>query len=341
MPLPRRPGVDLLRVPAPAARRRCGRPATWCAGSTPHVIVGFGGYVSMPAVRRRPPDAACRWSSTKATPARGSPTVSARASAPTWSPPRSLTPACLTRRSPACPSAGRSPRLTGQPCDRAPARTSVSTRTLPTLLVTGGSQGAARHQRRRGGRGARPSREAGVQVLHVAGPKGTCRSAGGPRRRSAAVRRRALRRPDGACVRGRRRDGWQGWRKLGHRGGGARAARGLRAAADRQRRAAAERAAVVQAGGAVLVDEQGLHTELGRLRTVPELLSDTDGLGWRDGAGGSRPGARRRGRSGRARWSWRGRAMIIPVPDRSSRQRSSAPSTSSGSAAPPSQGWPG
>ena len=71
-----------------------------------------------------------------------------------------------------------------------------------TLLVTGGSQGARRLNQAVGGAPARRFAAAGVQVLHVVGPKGEVD--GDPRPGAAAVRRGALRRPDGPGLRRRR-----------------------------------------------------------------------------------------------------------------------------------------
>ena len=56
VPLPRTPNADLLRVPGPAARRGDARRSTVLDRVRPDVVVGFGGYVSMPAylaARRR------------------------------------------------------------------------------------------------------------------------------------------------------------------------------------------------------------------------------------------------------------------------------------------------
>ena len=92
---------------------------------------------------------------------------------------------------------------------------------LPTLVVTGGSQGARRLNESVSGRrpGARRRRRAGA----ARGRASTAsRDAGTDR---DAVRRRRLRRPDGLRARRRRPDGLPGRRLQRHRGGRGRACR--------------------------------------------------------------------------------------------------------------------
>ena len=125
VPLPRRPGPDLFRTPT---RLRAARAAALEVVDRvrPDVVVGFGGYVSVPAYL--------------AARKRGLP----------------------IRRLISTMDRGAL---------RAEALTAFSLRDdLPTLLVTGGSQGAARINGAVSG-AAQALADAGVQVLHVVGPK--------------------------------------------------------------------------------------------------------------------------------------------------------------------------
>jgi UDP-N-acetylglucosamine--N-acetylmuramyl-(pentapeptide) pyrophosphoryl-undecaprenol N-acetylglucosamine transferase len=168
VPLPRRPSVDLLRVPG---RLRAAVTGTLEVFDRvrPDVVVGFGGYVSVPAylaARRRHlplvvhegnalPGIAnklgARFTSHVATSFPGTPL---RHAAYVGLPIRRMI-ATLDRA--ALRAEGRA--AFGLDPDR------------PTLLVTGGSQGARRLNEAVSA--ARPSlAAAGVQVLHVAGPQG-------------------------------------------------------------------------------------------------------------------------------------------------------------------------
>jgi len=166
VPLPRRPTPELLRVP--------GRVTAAVRQTTAHldrvgadVVVGFGGYVALPAYlaarRRRTPsvvhEANARAGLANRVGARLTPWVAA-----------------------AVPGSGlRGARVLGIPLrqqvatlDRAArreqARTAFGLDEGPVLLVTGGSQGAARVNS--AVTGAAPElAAAGVQVLHVAGPR--------------------------------------------------------------------------------------------------------------------------------------------------------------------------
>jgi UDP-N-acetylglucosamine--N-acetylmuramyl-(pentapeptide) pyrophosphoryl-undecaprenol N-acetylglucosamine transferase len=165
VPLPRHVSVELLRVP--------GRLRTAVRAARRHldevdasVVVGFGGYVSVPAylaARRR-----------------GTPIVVHEANAKAGIANR-LGARWATTVAAAVPGAFRDAELVGIPLrqqisglDRAAARpaarAALGLSDGPVLLVTGGSQGA----RRINGAvtAAAPSlAAAGVQVLHVTGPK--------------------------------------------------------------------------------------------------------------------------------------------------------------------------
>ena len=168
VPLPRRPGPDLLRVPG---RLRAAVTAALevLDRVRPDVVVGFGGYVSVPAYlaarRRHVPlvvhegnalpgianKLGARLTTHVATSFPGTPL---RHGAYVGLPVRPMI-AGLDR--PALRGEGR--RAFALDADR------------PTLLVTGGSQGARRLNDAVAA--ARPAlAAAGVQVLHVAGPKG-------------------------------------------------------------------------------------------------------------------------------------------------------------------------
>ncbi len=79
VPLPRRPNADLFRVPS---RMRGAVKETLAIVDRirPDVIVGYGGYVSVPAYLAAAGAARCRWSSMSRTPCPDWPTRSARGS---------------------------------------------------------------------------------------------------------------------------------------------------------------------------------------------------------------------------------------------------------------------
>ena len=222
-------------------------------------------------------------------PARRSPTGSARACAPTgWRPP-SRTRSCRTRATSVCRSA--EPISTLDRADLRPlAREHFGLdQDSPTLLVTGGSQGA----RRINAVGRRParrtSRAAGVQVLHVMGPKGERRSARRPVRRRAGVRRRAdyVDRMDLAYAAADATVGRAGC-QLGDRGCRARAAGRLRAAcrsATASRRSTREPSSTP--AGRVLVDDDDF--------TPDWVRAHVPGAGDRPGPARPRWGPRRPG----------------------------------------------
>jgi UDP-N-acetylglucosamine--N-acetylmuramyl-(pentapeptide) pyrophosphoryl-undecaprenol N-acetylglucosamine transferase len=168
VPLPRRPSGDLLRVPG---RLREAVQATYDVLDRvrPDVVVGYGGYVSMPAYlaarRRKLPlvvheqnalpglanKAGARFATRVAVSFPGTPLSKAEY---VGLPIRTLISG-LDREA----LRGEARAHFGLDADR------------PTLLVTGGSQGARRLNQSVAGAAAALTR-AGVQVLHVAGPTG-------------------------------------------------------------------------------------------------------------------------------------------------------------------------
>jgi UDP-N-acetylglucosamine--N-acetylmuramyl-(pentapeptide) pyrophosphoryl-undecaprenol N-acetylglucosamine transferase len=170
VPLPRRPSVDLLRVPGRlAAAVRASRAVV--DRFRPDVVVGFGGYVSTPAyvVARR----------------LGLPLVIHEGNALPGLANRFGALCCTRHVATSFPGTRlRHARFTGLPIRRAiatldrPAMRAAArehyglSADLPTLLVTGGSQGARRINESLGAVAADLGR-AGVQVLHVSGPKGS------------------------------------------------------------------------------------------------------------------------------------------------------------------------
>jgi UDP-N-acetylglucosamine--N-acetylmuramyl-(pentapeptide) pyrophosphoryl-undecaprenol N-acetylglucosamine transferase len=166
VPLPRRPSADLLRVPdrLVTAVRRSG---AIIRRFDPHVIVGFGGYVALPvylAARRTPV-----------------PLVIHEGNALPGLANRVGARVCTRHVATSFPGS-RLPHavLTGLPIRRSISQLDRSARRaeacasygldadLPTLLVTGGSQGAAHINTAVAGAAAALG-AAGVQVLHVAG----------------------------------------------------------------------------------------------------------------------------------------------------------------------------
>ena len=167
VPLPRRPGPDLFRTPT---RLRAARAAALEVVDRvrPDVVVGFGGYVSVPAylaARRRGlpivvhegnaiPGIANKLGARM--------TTHVATSFPDTDLPRAVCTGLPIRRLISTMDRGAL---------RAEALTTFGLRDdLPTLLVTGGSQGAVRINTAVSG--AAPAlAAAGVQVLHVVGPK--------------------------------------------------------------------------------------------------------------------------------------------------------------------------
>ncbi len=169
VPLPRKPSGDLLRVPgrlraAVAATREVLRRVQ------PHVVVGFGGYVSMPAYL------AARRAKLPLVIHEGNalPGIANRFGA------RFCTDVVATSfpatRLPHAQFIGLPIRRSISTLDRAEMRALARDhfgleQDAPTLLVTGGSQGARRINDSMCA-AAPAMAAAGVQVLHVKGPKG-------------------------------------------------------------------------------------------------------------------------------------------------------------------------
>ncbi len=171
VPLPRKPSVDLLKVPA---RLRGAVKATLAIVDRiePDVIVGYGGYVSMPAYlaarRRRLPLVVHEQNALPGLANKAGARVATRVavSFPDTRLPRAEyvglpIRTLISRLDPETRAAERTEarEAFGLDIDR------------PTLLVTGGSQGARNLNNAVSG-AARALAEAGVQVLHVVGPKG-------------------------------------------------------------------------------------------------------------------------------------------------------------------------
>jgi UDP-N-acetylglucosamine--N-acetylmuramyl-(pentapeptide) pyrophosphoryl-undecaprenol N-acetylglucosamine transferase len=166
VPLPRRPTVDLLRVPT-RVRGAVRQTRAHLDRVGADVVVGFGGYVALPAYL--------------AARGRGIPFVVHEANAKAGLANRigaRFTPYVAA----AVPGTGlRGARVLGIPlreqvarldraASRSEAREHFGLTEGPVLLVTGGSQGAQRINRAVTGAAADLA-AAGVQVLHVAGPK--------------------------------------------------------------------------------------------------------------------------------------------------------------------------
>jgi UDP-N-acetylglucosamine--N-acetylmuramyl-(pentapeptide) pyrophosphoryl-undecaprenol N-acetylglucosamine transferase len=175
VPLPRRPGADLLKVPA-RLRRAVTETLAVLDRVRPDVVVGYGGYVSMPAYlaarRRRLPLVVHEQNAVPGLANRvGSRVASRVAVSFPDTPLRGAEYVGLPIRRmisgldrDALQAEGRA--FFGLDEDR------------PTLLVTGGSQGARRLNQSVSGAAAALA-AAGVQVLHVVGPKGEAEPASG------------------------------------------------------------------------------------------------------------------------------------------------------------------
>ena len=168
VPLPRKPGTDLLKVPS-RLRGAVKETLAIIDRVRPDVVVGYGGYVSVPAYvaarRRRLPLVVHEQNALPGLANR----VGAR---------------LATRVAVSFPGTNlRGAEYVGLPIrrmisqlDRAATRAEARAffgldPDRPTLVVTGGSQGARRLNQSVSG-AARELGVAGVQVLHVVGPKG-------------------------------------------------------------------------------------------------------------------------------------------------------------------------
>ena len=169
VPLPRKPSMDLLRVPS---RLKGAVSATLevIDRVRPDVIVGFGGYVSMPAYfaarRRRIPLVVHEGNAVPgiANKVGARMTTHVATSFPD-TPLRNAVYLGMPIR--------RMISTLDRPALRAEARETFGLdETAPTLLVTGGSQGARRLNQSVSG-AERALADAGVQVLHVVGPSGS------------------------------------------------------------------------------------------------------------------------------------------------------------------------
>jgi UDP-N-acetylglucosamine--N-acetylmuramyl-(pentapeptide) pyrophosphoryl-undecaprenol N-acetylglucosamine transferase len=168
VPLPRRPGLDLLKVPA---RLRGAVRATEevLDRVRPDVLVGYGGYVSMPlylAARRRALPLVVHEQNAL-------PGLANKAGARVA---RRVAVSFPATPLPRAEYVGLPIRRMISTLDRAALRGEARVTfgldpDRPTLLVTGGSQGARRLNQAVSGAAAAFG-EAGVQVLHVLGPQG-------------------------------------------------------------------------------------------------------------------------------------------------------------------------
>ncbi|QYJ04743.1 undecaprenyldiphospho-muramoylpentapeptide beta-N-acetylglucosaminyltransferase [Nocardioides panacisoli] len=169
VPLPRRPSGDLAKVPA-RLRRAVKETLAIVDRVRPDVIVGYGGYVSMPAYlaarRRRLPLVVHEQNALPGIANKFGARVATRVavSFPDTPLPRAEYVGLPVRRMIA---------TLDRAALRAEARAAFDLDPdLPTLVVTGGSQGARRLNQALVGASAALG-SAGIQVLHVAGPKGT------------------------------------------------------------------------------------------------------------------------------------------------------------------------
>ncbi len=168
VPLPRRPGADLLRVPG-RLRGAVKEALAVVDRVRPDVVVGYGGYVSVPAYlaarRRRVPVVVHEQNALPGVGNKVGARVAARVAVSFPDTPlRNAEYVGLPIR-----------RMVSQ-LDRAALRAEALAAfgldpDRPTVVVTGGSQGARRLNQSVSA-AARAFADAGVQVLHVVGPKG-------------------------------------------------------------------------------------------------------------------------------------------------------------------------
>ncbi|MDP2775607.1 MAG: undecaprenyldiphospho-muramoylpentapeptide beta-N-acetylglucosaminyltransferase [Nocardioides sp.] len=168
VPLPRRPSVELLKVPG-RLRGAVKQSLAVIDRVRPDVVVGYGGYVSMPAYlaarRRRIPVVVHEQNAVPGLANKAGARIASRVAVSFPDTPL-----------PHAEYVGLPIRRMISQLDRAAVRAEARAffgldPDLPTLVVTGGSQGARRlNQAVSGASGALGS--AGLQVLHVVGPKG-------------------------------------------------------------------------------------------------------------------------------------------------------------------------
>ncbi|WP_244927589.1 undecaprenyldiphospho-muramoylpentapeptide beta-N-acetylglucosaminyltransferase [Nocardioides sp. W7] len=168
VPLPRKPSVDLLRVPG-RLRGAVRAAAEVIERIRPDVVVGYGGYVSMPAYlaarRARVPVVVHEGNALPGLANKAGARVAARVAV-----------SFPETRLPKAEYVGLPIRRMISTLDRAELRAEAREffaldPDRPTLVVTGGSQGA-RRLNQSVARAARALGDAGVQVLHVVGPNG-------------------------------------------------------------------------------------------------------------------------------------------------------------------------
>jgi UDP-N-acetylglucosamine--N-acetylmuramyl-(pentapeptide) pyrophosphoryl-undecaprenol N-acetylglucosamine transferase len=184
VPLPRRPNADLVKVPA-RLRRAVKETLAVLDRVRPDVVVGYGGYVSMPAYlaarRRRLPLVVHEQNALPGLANKAGARIADRVAVSFPDTPL-----------PGAEYVGLPIRRMISGLDRAALRAEGRAffgldPDRPTLLVTGGSQGARRlNQSVSGAAGALAA--AGVQVLHVVGPRGEAAPAAGEQPSVPSVR---------------------------------------------------------------------------------------------------------------------------------------------------------
>lgn len=169
VPLPRRPNADFFRVPGRLKSAVADTMAVFDRVK-PDVVVGYGGYVSMPAYlaarRRKLPLVVHEGNAVPGIANKAGARIAARVAVSFPDTPL-----------PKAEYVGLPIRRMISTLDRAAMRDEARKffgldADRPTLLVTGGSQGARNLNNAVSG-AARAFGEAGVQVLHVVGPKGS------------------------------------------------------------------------------------------------------------------------------------------------------------------------
>ncbi len=169
VPLPRKPGMDLLRTPG-RLRGAVKETLALVDRVRPDVVVGYGGYVSVPAYlaarRRRIPVVVHEQNSLPGLANRLGARIANRVAV-------SFPDTPLRNAEYVGLSIRRMISTLDRSAVRAEARAFFGLDLdRPTLVVTGGSQGARRLNESVSG-AARALGDAGVQVLHVVGPRGT------------------------------------------------------------------------------------------------------------------------------------------------------------------------